>query len=189
MIFSTPLAPVVCYSQAALILDHIAKLVDQPDFTRVHWAQFMESSVDSLGVVSLDGHRRAAYNAFKLYAMMPIDRRLVEVSQPLSALASTDKYTSGLLLWNRSRSDKSLSVALDNLPFARGTLRVYRIDEEHASYFENPDSENLTPATWHGRAISPITVSSAWKLAMRAACPSWPGRGGRGYHSRQSLLT
>ena len=149
MIFNTPLAPVVRYTQAALILDHIAKLVNQPDITRVHWAQFMDSSVDTLGVVSLDGHRRAAYNGFKLYAMMPVDRRSVEAPKSLSALASTDKHTSGLLLWNRSRSDKSLSVALDNIPFARGTLRVYRIDEEHASYFENPDSESLTAVEVH----------------------------------------
>lgn len=144
MIFNSPQAPVVRYTQAALILDHIARLVDEPDITRVHWAQFMDSSVDTLGVVSLEGHRRAAYNAFKLYAMMPVDRRAVAVSRPLSALASTDARTSGLLLWNRSRSDKRLSVVLKNIPFARGALRVYRIDEQHGSYFENPDSEALT---------------------------------------------
>ena len=149
MIFNSPLAPVVRYTEAAIILDLIAKLVDQTDITRVHWAQFMDSSVDTLGVVSLDGHRRAAYNAFKLYAMMPVDRRTVALSKSLSALASTDAHTSGLLLWNRSRSDQSLSVALENIPFARGTLRVYRIDEEHASYFENPDSENLTAVEVH----------------------------------------
>ena len=144
MIFNSPQAPVVRYTQAALILDHIARLVDEPDITRVHWAQFMDSSVDTLGVVSLDGHRRAAYNAFKLFAMMPVDRRAVYISRPLSALASTDAHTSGLLLWNRSRSDKRLNVALKHIPFARGTLRVYRIDEQYGSYFENPDSEALT---------------------------------------------
>lgn len=149
MIFNTPLAPVVRYTQAALILDHIAKLVEQPDITRVHWAQFMDSSVDTLGVVSLDGHRRAAYNAFKLYARMPVDRRSVAVSKSLSALASTNAHTSGLLLWNRSRSDKSVTVALENIPFAVGALRVYRIDEEHGSYFENPDSEALTAVEVH----------------------------------------
>ena len=149
MIFNTPLAPVVRYAQAALILDHIAKLVEQPDITRVHWAQFMDSSVDTLGVVSLDGHRRAAYNAFKLYAQMPVDRRSVEVSKSLSALASTNAHTSGLLLWNRARSDKSVTVALENIPFAVGTLRVYRIDEKHGSYFENPNSEALTAVEVH----------------------------------------
>lgn len=160
MIFNSPRAPVVRYTQAALILDHIARLVDEPDITRAHWAQFMDSSVDTLGVVSLDGHRRAAYNAFKLYAMMPVDRRLVEVSRPLSALASTDAYASGLLLWNRSRSDKRLSVVLKNAPFARGTLRVYRIDEEHGSYFENPAGENLTAVEVYERVD---TVDLAWR--------------------------
>ena len=81
MIFNTPLAPLVRYTEAAIVLDLIEKLVDQTDITRVHWAQFMDSSVDTLGVVSLDGHRRAAYNAFKLYAMMPVDRRAVTVSR------------------------------------------------------------------------------------------------------------
>ena len=38
---------------------------------------------------------------------------------------------------------------MENIPFARGTLRVYRIDEDHASYFENPDSENLTAVEVH----------------------------------------
>ncbi len=158
MIFNSPQAPVVRYTQAALILDHIARLVDEPDIARVHWAQFMDSSVDTLGVVSLDGHRRAAYNAFKLYAMMPVDRRLVEVSEALSALASTDAHTSSLLLWNRSRSDKRLSVVMKNIPFARGTLRVYRIDEEHGSYFENPASEELTAVeTYEDVATSDLT--------------------------------
>ena len=55
MIFNTPLAPLVRYSEAAIVLDQIARLVEQPDITRVHWAQFMDSSVDTLGVVSLDG--------------------------------------------------------------------------------------------------------------------------------------
>ena len=149
MIFNTPLAPLVRYTEAAIVLDLIEKLVDQTDITRVHWAQFMDSSVDTLGVVSLDGHRRAAYNAFKLYAMMPVDRRAVTASRSLSALASTDGYTSALLLWNRSRSDQRVSVALDNIPFPRGSLRVYRIDEEHASYFENPDNELLLPVETH----------------------------------------
>ena len=145
MIFNTPLAPLVRYTEAAIVLDLIEKLVDQPDITRVHWAQFMDSSVDTLGVVSLDGHRRAAYNAYKLYAMMPVDRRSVTVTKSHSALASTDAHASALLLWNRSRSDQRVTVSLDNIPFERGNLRVYRIDEEHASYFENPDNELLVP--------------------------------------------
>ena len=112
-------SPVVRYTQAALILDHIARLVDEPDVTRAHWAQFMDSSVDALSLVRLDGHRRAAYNAFKLYAMTPVARRSVEFPRSLSALASTDAHTSGQLLWNRSRSDKRLSIVLKNIPFAR----------------------------------------------------------------------
>ncbi len=145
MIYHSPQAPTVRFTQAAIILDHIAMLVDQTDITRVHWAQFMESGYDTLGVVDIDGHRRAAYNAFKLYAMMPVDRRALDViSGSLSGLASSDAHTASVLLWNRSRSDKHVQVDLRDIPFAKGTLRVYRIDENHASYFENPASEELS---------------------------------------------
>ncbi|MDD9955173.1 MAG: hypothetical protein OXP68_03030 [Anaerolineaceae bacterium] len=144
MIYHSPQAPTVRYTQAAIILDHIAMLVDQTDITRVHWAQFMESGYDTLGVVDIDGHRRAAYNAFKLYAMMPVDRRALDVSGPLSGLASSDAHTAAVLLWNRSRSDRHVQVDLRAIPFAQGNLRVYRIDEDHASFFENSANEELT---------------------------------------------
>ncbi len=144
MIYHSPQAPTVRFTQAAIILDQIAMLVDQTDITRVHWAQFMESGYDTLGVVDIDGHRRAAYNAFKLYAMMPVDRRALDTSSSLPGLASSDAHTASVLLWNRSRSDKHVHVDLQNIPFASGTLRVFRIDEEHASYFENPANEELT---------------------------------------------
>ncbi len=161
MIYHSPQAPTVRYTQAAIILDQIAMLVDQPDVTRVHWAQFMESGYDTLGVIDLEGHRRAAYNAFRLYAMMPVDRRAITTSRSLSGLASTDAHTSAVLLWNRSRSDKQIYVDLQNIPFAGGTLRVYRIDEEHASYFENPASEALVPVEIHEN--------------LSASAPGWSG--------------
>ena len=144
MIYHSPQAPTVRYTQAAIILDQIAMLVEQTDIARVHWAQFMESGYDTLGVVDIDGHRRAAYNAFKLYAMMPVDRRALDTSGSLPGLASSDAHTASVLLWNRSRSDRHVHVDLQNIPFASGTLRVFRIDEEHASYFENPANEELT---------------------------------------------
>lgn len=143
--WSNPNGPITHYTEAVLILEAIKSLVNQPDITRAHWAQFMDSGIDTLGVVSKDGHRRAAYNVFKLYAMMPIDRRQVISSDSISALASTDGHTAGVLLWNLSGEDQTIDVSLKNVPFLNGNLKVYRIDAGHSSYVENPANENLTP--------------------------------------------
>lgn len=143
--WSDPNGPTTRYTEAALILETIKSLVDQPDIIRAHWAQFMDSGVDTLGTVSLNGHRRAAYHAFKLYAMMPVDRRQVSASGSISSIASTDGHIAGVLIWNLSGENQFLQVSLNNLPFTNANLKVYRIDVDHSSYSENPAQEDLIP--------------------------------------------
>jgi hypothetical protein len=138
-------SPLIHYTWAPIVLDNIEFLVEQTDITRAHWAQFMDSGVDTLGIIGIDGHRRATYNAFQLYAQMPVDRRELTTTLPVSGFASTDNHTAAVLLWNRSRSDQQLDIAFENVPFSSGTLRVYRIDFEHSSYVDNSSSEELAP--------------------------------------------
>lgn len=143
--WSDPLGPTTRYTEAALILETIKSLVEQPDIARAHWAQFMDSGVDTLGMVSLDGKRRAAYHAFELYAMMPVDRVKVSSSGDISSIASTDGHTAGVLIWNLSGVNQFLNVNVKNLPFTNANLKVYRIDAEHSSYHENPAHEDMIP--------------------------------------------
>lgn len=133
---------------AAQLLSDFAYFVTQPSLTKVFWAQFMDTGGGNWsGLISIDGHRKAAFNAWRLYSMMPVDRRLVNIEGPegIGAMASSDEHKAGFIVWNLTGADRSVKLHLGNIPFPNGTLRVYRIDAEHASWGDNPANENLAP--------------------------------------------
>ncbi len=133
---------------AAQLLSDFAYFITQPSLTKVFWAQFMDTGGGNWsGLISIDGHRKAAFNAWKLYSMMPVDRRAVTIEGPegIGGMASSDEHRAGLLVWNLSGASRSVKLSLDGAPFSRGTLRVYRIDAEHASWGDDPSNESLMP--------------------------------------------
>lgn len=133
---------------AASLLNDFAYFITEPCLTKVHWAQFMDTGGGNWsGLVSIDGHRKAAFNAWRIYARMPVDRRMVTVNGPsgIGGMASSDEHKSGLVIWNLTGADQPMSLRLEHIPFARGTLRVYRIDADHASWGDNPAHEDLIP--------------------------------------------
>ena len=142
------------YGASAQLLHDFDQMLNHPELTSISWAQFQDecSSTQSwcydpsIGLVSFDGHRKASFNAFKIYSMMPVDRKQVSVSgAPLEAMVSSDQHRASLVAINQTGSDQSTTVTLNHVPFAKGTITVYRIDATHASYFDNHASENLTP--------------------------------------------
>jgi hypothetical protein len=149
----TPPTDVVTYRGAAQLLSSFKTLLAKPWITHVEWAQFQDpvcpGPCDVIGLLDRDGHKRAAYNAYSLYANMPVNRRQLSISGPVDGMASSDAHTSGVLLWNTSGTDRSVSAALNNTPFANGNFRVYRIDADHASYEDDHANENLTPVEQH----------------------------------------
>ena len=149
------------YALASAMLHDYRYFLSQPDLTRVHWAQFMDSGYGNYsGMISIEGHRKALFNAYSLYARMPIDRRQLSVqgSAQVEGLASSGAHQAALLLWNCSGEEQILNVGLNHVPFARGTLRVYRIDVDHASWGDNPANETLCSA--ETRKLSSATF--AW---------------------------
>ena len=134
---------------AARIFTDLQGLLGQTDLTLVHWAQFMGSlpgvSDEGMGLVDLEGHRKAAFHSFEIYARMPVDRRRVTALGGLGALASADAHRAALVLWNETGQDRQAAVSLAALPFDRAHLQVYRIDREHSSYGDDPNNEELRP--------------------------------------------
>lgn len=135
------------YLAATQIFEDIRYFVDQPDVTLVHWAQFM-SSIEgagdvAMGLVDLQGHKRASYNAFEIYARLPIERRLVTAPEGLGVLASANAARAGVVIWNRDDKAVDFQLALQNLPFSSGRVRIYAIDAIHSSRTDNPQSESL----------------------------------------------
>ena len=141
------------YALASALLHNYKFFLSQPWLTSVHWAQFMDTGGGNWsGMVSLDGHRKAVFNAYTLYARMPVDRRQVTVSGPdgLEGMASVDRHRASLVFWNRTGREQTADAFLDFLPWSfRGHLRVFRIDAAHASWGDDPKNERLLPTETH----------------------------------------
>ena len=118
------------------------------DVTKVYWAQWLDAGdAPGMGFVTFDGHRKAIYNALKIYNEMPVDRVFVGSTDApgLDAMASADAQRASFVMWNASDQTQSATVNLSGLPFANGALQTFRIDANHASYVDNAASEALLP--------------------------------------------
>jgi len=136
------------HPSAAMLLQDFHDLLAYPCLTKVSWAQFLDSGQDNYsGMVSFEGRRKAVFNAYNVYMGMPVDRRRVSVSgsEAVGGMAATDGHRADLVLWNSSDDDQTVSVDLSHAPFATATLRVYRIDADHASWGDDPAREELAP--------------------------------------------
>jgi hypothetical protein len=166
------------YAAAAQLLHDFDQMLNSPALTSVSWAQFQDECATgtaycydpSIGLVTYNGHRKATFNAFKIYSMMPVDRKQITIAGATQeVMASADAHRASLVALNQTGSDQSTTVTLKNVPFSTGTVTVYRIDSSHASYFDNGASETLVPTetysnvntanwTWTGTIPSNGTV-------------------------------
>lgn len=130
---------------AARLLHDFKLLLDQPDVTRVYWAMFNDPDTqERCGLVSLDGRRKAAFHAFRIYGELPEQRRAVRSSAPpeIEALASADDRHAAVVFWNNSGRDYHTTAVLQNLP-RPGILECLRIDRDHGSWYDRPVSDEL----------------------------------------------
>lgn len=139
-----PAAPISRAEGAARFFADVRGLLAFPDVAKVYWAQWAD---DALGMLTHDLHRKALYNALKVYqTLLPVDRSAVspETQGGVSALASSDGHAAAVVLWNVSAEPATVTVHLNRLPFAAGVLAVSQIDSAHASFVDNPVAENLS---------------------------------------------
>lgn len=155
------------YQGAMRFFRDVKGLLNYTDVTKVYWAQWLDAGdAPGMGLITFDEHRKAIFNAFKIYGSMPVDRNLVQTNAPeIDALASSNVHRASVVLWNSGDSERTIDVNLKQLPFARGTLRVYRIDKEHASYVDNSASENL-------RALYEFALQKNNKASWKGALPA-----------------
>lgn len=148
-----PSSPYNYYGGASDTLDAIMEVVDRTSVQWIYWAQFMESTAgyDPYGLITREGKIKAAYNAIKAYQDMPVwryDVKSSDNSSNIRTIASSDDEKIAILLWNQndatsSSNDKTVTINLNNAKFDSGTRRVYRIDKNHASSFDNTASDEL----------------------------------------------
>ena len=136
------------FALASALLHNYQFFLTQPWLTAVHWAQFMDTGGGNWsGMISLDGHRKAVFNAYLIYSRMPVDRRQVSLVGPegLEGMASADTHRASFVFWNRTGQAQTVSAAMAHLLIRHGRLRVFRIDASHASWGDNPANEELRP--------------------------------------------
>jgi len=133
-------------------------MLNDPDAPKVYWAQWID---DSDGMITNALHRKAIFNAYKIYeTMLPVDRvrsTISTTSTGIGSMAGGDAHTAGIVVWNTSHMAQPVVVQLNHLPFAKGTLTQWYIDQNHAS-LEDHAPENLTP---RGDSSARVTASSA----------------------------
>lgn len=146
------------YVAAADFFKDANRLLEYTDLTQVYWAQwsdvtfkdangnwYLPSNVDKMGLVDYTGNPKALFNAFKIYNEMPVDRSEVTINgDGAGAMASYDLNNAGLIVWSTNEeSAEVISVSCSNLPFTSGSVELYRVDEDHSSYYENRNAPEL----------------------------------------------
>lgn len=147
------------YIAAADFFKDAKMFLEHTELTKVYWAQwsdvellskegnwYYEPKTDKMGLIDLSGKPKALFNGFKIYNLMPVDRNEAIINNPnVDALASSDAHNAGFVVWNLSDSATTITTALKKLPFKNGSVKIYRIDATHSSYFENKNNYNLVP--------------------------------------------
>lgn len=148
------------YGAASDTINCIMEVVDRTSVQLVSFAQFMESTggYDPYGLVEhVTGNVKAAYNAIKIYQDMPIWRYESTFSNEYAGLKSLVSSTDdkiGILVWNENdalmtngeydkKQDREVTIKLNDAFFEQGIRRVYKIDGNHASYFDKTPSNEL----------------------------------------------
>jgi hypothetical protein len=147
--FSTngPTDPNSTYVGAMKFFNDVKMLLTESGLKKVYWAQWID---DSDGMITYSLHRKAIFNAYKIYqTMLPVNRVTVTPDSDstigIDTLAATGSNGSGIVLWNTGTAAVTITVNLKNIPSAVGMLDVYRIDSTHADYVSDNSAENLSP--------------------------------------------
>ena len=136
--------PISRYPAAAAFFRDVKSLLEYTDVTKVYWAQWIDSPI---GMLTDDLHRKALFNAYKIYqTMLPVSRvrTLVDPNSKVDAMASSDGVHSATVIWNNGKTDATnVTVNLAGLPLSPGTIYLYRIDSHHASWVDDKSTEQL----------------------------------------------
>ena len=119
---------------AVLMLQSFKDLLEETDLTLVHWAQWLSSTVDGLGMVEKDGKIKSTMHAYRMYGQMPLGRVAIENKSLLEMMASADDDLACLIMWNDGELAQKVTISLDNIPFDSGEIEVYLVDDIHYPY-------------------------------------------------------
>jgi len=131
------------HQAAAAFFEDVKGLFNYPDVQKVYWAMWID---DTIGMLNSGLHRKALFNAYKIFqTMLPVTRNAVspDGASGVNVMAASSGNTDGVVVWNNNTGDCNVTVNLGSLPFSGGILKLYRIDGHNASYIDDNAAENL----------------------------------------------
>lgn len=135
----------------ASMLTSFQLLLEETDVTLAHWAQFMDTGYEPLGMVDPYGRIKAPYWAYWMYSQMPEQRVQVTGLPPaeqfgLHAMASADDETACILLWNDSdKNSLRAGIHLAQSPFSQGMVEIYTMNDEMDPYWQTEADVKVKP--------------------------------------------
>lgn len=152
------------YEGASKTLSGMAEVINRTSVQWAYWAQFMESTggYDPYGMIEhVGGNIKAPFNAMKMYNDMPVWRYEAKFNRDntgLETMVSSSEDKIGVLIWNTNDSkdsqgnaitenDKTVRLKFENSKFEESVRRLYRIDKDHGSYFDNNANAELEIVT------------------------------------------
>lgn len=122
-------ADAVNYKGSSQFLEDASYILRYSDVNRIYLNQFIDGADGSKGLVSATGAKSPLYNTLKLYNEMPFDRKAITgTNENIHGFASSDEHSAYIALWNMSATDQNVEINQNNLPFAQGTVNLYKID-------------------------------------------------------------
>lgn len=136
----------------ATMLTSFEQLLDETDVTLAHWAQFLDTGYEPLGMVDPQGRIKAPYQAYWMYSQMPEERVVVgglaDDSEPgVHAMASSDTESACFLVWNDGQEMQTVQLELKNVPFESGKCEIYIVNDENDPYWNAEGKADITPQT------------------------------------------
>jgi hypothetical protein len=165
------------YPAASAFFNDVNGMLNISDEVKVYWAQWVD---DSVGMITDDLHKKALYNAYKMYqTMLPVDRSVVTpaTSNNVGTMAGSDGHNAAIVLYNNGTADATTTIQLNHLPFSSGVGEVYLIDQHHASYLDGAP-EDLSPSkvwNFNGDTTSQTITVKAQGVAL-VKLRDWSGR-------------
>lgn len=119
------------------MFDAMETLLAANDITRVNWATFISEQTNGIGCSAIDLYslqRYPAYHANWMYGRLPVGRIAAPALGGLSAMAAVDDGRAGLIVYNGTGKTASAKVSFEGIPFEKGDVFVYLVDDEHLTY-------------------------------------------------------
>ena len=147
------------YPIASAFLHDVKYFLGQPGLTRVYWAQFQDSGGGNFsGMIDLDGKAKPLFDAYRMYAEMPVDRvKLTGEAAGVEGMASADGRGVAVLLWNTTGTDQDVSLRVAHPTAAATKVAVWRIDAAHGDALDGGGDMEI-------RGVPPGTAE--WSAAV-----------------------